>query len=126
MYKVVFLKGRIIYIGEGNAEFVFQNTPGSTLCQVNDLKELAQLFESHVTLNAKSASPDPNPLDELLKRLDEMKVGETLETVGKKLMQDTDTAMSEIRSLGIKGMKAVGEGFIALGDLVKKVSEDES
>ena len=31
---------------------------------------------------------------------------------------------NQVRSLGIKGMKAVGEGFIALGDLLKSAEGD--
>ena len=58
----------------------------------------------------------------IFKILDES--GTNDETViTEKLKSRGEKAIAQVRSLGVQGMKTVGEGFVALGDLLRKTGE---
>jgi hypothetical protein len=59
------------------------------------------------------------------KVLDKLKV-EDAEELGQKLREQGEKAAAEVRSLGIKSMKVVGDGFINLGELLKKADQDDA
>jgi hypothetical protein len=45
--------------------------------------------------------------------------------LAEKVYQNSEKVIAEVRYIGVRGMKAVGEGFIALGDLLKKAGDEQ-
>lgn len=62
-------------------------------------------------------------LAEVLKKLEELVSPETAEKFAAQIQEQTGKVVAEVKSMGITGMKAVGDGFIALGDLIRKAGE---
>ena len=94
-----------------------------TVVSALNLTELAtalsdKQIETKVTEFAEGLS------DAAQKVLDKLNV-EDAEELGKKLREQGDKAVAEVRSLGIKGMRVVGDGFINLGELLKKADKPD-
>lgn len=113
------LNGTVVYLGPCEDAAREAATVGAFTVQVNTLEELVEVL-----------NPKPKPLiDELSKASSDAfnKVVEELDKLGvnkelaDKVRQDGEKLVAEVRSLGARGIKAVGEGFVALGDLLKKV-----
>ena len=65
-------------------------------------------------------------MDELLRKLEALGItAENADKLTKQVREHSDKAIAEVRSLGIRGMKAVGDGFIAFGDLLRKAAKDD-
>jgi hypothetical protein len=57
-----------------------------------------------------------------IQNLDELGINQDL---AEKVYQNSEKVIAEVRYIGVRGMKAVGEGFIALGDLLKKAGDEQ-
>lgn len=130
MYAVIADKA-IHYLGTNNEEAVrvLGSKTGASMVNVATLTELASLFSAHVA-NVDSQpqeSPFSKATERVLEILEDIGVNEhSVDEVVQILKQRGQSAATEVRSLGIKSMKTVGEGFVALGDLLRKQAESES
>ena len=135
MYAVIANKA-IHYLGTDKEEAVqvLGSKLGASMVNVSTLTELASLFSAHV-VNECSQPSQTNPFgkpnhfskaaERVLEILDEVGVDErSVEEVVQTLRERGQAAATEVRHVGIKGMRTVGEGFVALGDLLKKQAEE--
>lgn len=115
MYAVI-TEGRLSYLGEcqDQALATFNAKPNSTLHSVEDHEELDVLLQ-------KQSTKTSDVFDELIEKLDELGINEDF---ADKIRDNGVKLVGEVKSLGIKGMQAVGEGFVALGELLRKSSEE--
>jgi hypothetical protein len=109
MLYAVFFDAKILYFGPNQQEAfeVFQNNKGSTLKQVDSIDEIKELKCDNLSKN----------LDEILEKL--KKINFENSTIDEIINSEK---IAEVKYLGIKSMKTVGEGFVALGDLINKAS----
>jgi len=126
MYAVIANKA-IHYLGNDREQAVqvLGSKTGASMVNVSTLTELASLFSAH----SVNVTPEPNHFSKAAERvleiLDEVGVDErSVEEVVQTLRERGQAAATEVRHLGIQGMKTVGEGFVALGDLLKKQAEE--
>lgn len=89
------------------------------LVEVDRLEELAEQILPDV---AKTEEEDI--LGGVLEKLEELASPATAEKFARQIEEQAGKVVAEVRSMGIAGMQAVGDGFIALGDLIKKSSEE--
>ncbi len=133
MYAVIADRA-IHYLGTNNEEAVrvLWSKKGASMVNVATLTELASLFSAHVANVDYPPDTEENPFSKATERvleiLEDIGVNErSVDEVVQILKQRGQSAAAEVRSLGIKSMKTVGEGFVALGDLLRKQAEsDES
>lgn len=126
MFTAVLYKNHIIYLGtdlEKNYELCMAHKGAVGVC-CSTIEELVTHYENQCKLHASSEFMS-DPLEDLLKRLDNVEIPENLQKFGQRLIEEGEKTTHEIKSLGIKSMKALGEGFIALGDLLKRESKNE-
>lgn len=138
MYAV-FAHQSLVYLGTCRDEALsfVDGVEAASLHSVTDLDELADLFEDLVLedefededdllLGAQAAVQSvgdqlSNAAHVVVQKLDDLGINaENGEVLAKKLKEGGEKTLVEVRSLGIKGMKAVGEGFVALGELLRK------
>lgn len=131
MYAVI-ADQTICYLGSDSekATKLLDSKKGASLANVHTLSELASVLAAAQT-NAPNKTLNEGfseAIERVFEVLDEAGINEnSVDEVVGVLKQRSQTVVTEVRSLGIKGMKTVGEGFVALGDLLKKASEpDES
>ena len=127
MYAV-FAERSIIYLGDDREEAMrsLESKEGSTLKTVSTLANLNAAFSSYLNSTSEDAEAEaiPDPVNRVLERLDELGFNEdNAETIMKRLREDSDRAVAEVKSLGIRGMNAVGEGFVALGELLRQADQ---
>ena len=144
MYAVI-KDGAIIHVGLDVmiAAKILQSSPWSkdsitTMVKISSLEELGGLIANTPTPEDKGTwfcdidatkhfiedSQDQlsRAASRIFKILDES--GTNAETViTEKLKSRGERAIAQVRSLGVQGMKTVGEGFVALGDLLRKTGE---
>lgn len=68
-----------------------------------------------------------DPLADLMQKLEKAGLT-TVENVDKavqEIQQRGEQAVAEVRSMGIRSMKAIGDGFMAFGDLLKKAAAED-
>jgi len=123
MYAVL-KESAIHYLGSDRdaALSVLESKTGATMATVKDLAELVNIFESHVGLKKKE---EPSRLDEVLQRLEKIDLAGEAEDVLKKTRENGEYAIGQVRSMGLRGLKGLGEGFTAIGDLLQKAGEEE-
>lgn len=91
------------------------------LYSIAEVSSLDDLIE-HM-MPSKTKSKEEDVLAEVLKKLEELVSPETAEKFAVQIQEQTGKVVAEVKSMGITGMKAVGDGFIALGDLIRKAGE---
>lgn len=111
MLYAVFFNSKILYFGSNQQEAfeVFQNNKGSTLKQVDSIDQIKELKCDSFSKN----------FDEILEKL--KKINFENSTIDEIIDSEK---IAEVKYLGIKSMRTVGEGFVALGDLLNKTSGD--
>lgn len=124
MYAVL-AEGSIHYLGSDKdaALSVLDSKTGATMETVKDLNDLVRSFEKHVGLKEKKTE-NTSRLDEVLQRLEEIDLAGEAEDVLKRTRENGEYAIGQVRSMGLRGLKGLGEGFTAIGDLLKKASEE--
>lgn len=143
MYAV-FAGGCIVYLGdcEFEAKVAFDESVSPTMTTVRDLEDLDAQFADHVRreedmraseeeLEAQEveAGDEPDPLstavETVLSKLDGLGLSrENADELARTLKEGGGKAAAQVRSLGVKGMRAVGEGFVALGELLRKAEPE--
>jgi hypothetical protein len=147
MYYVVFTGNVVHYLGPdkhyASEVWIDQDCKnGATLAPVDSLEQLRLIF------NACQADPqedfddcryeDPEYRERveepvlseaaarLFDKLDELGLSaENTDNWAREFKKNGDKVVAEVKSLGIKSMKAVGEGFKALGDLLRNEAEGQ-
>lgn len=123
MYAVI-SQNAIHYLGSNKdaALSVLESKTG-TMVTFKNLTELVNTFETHVKL--KESKEEPSRLDEVLKRLEKIDLAGEAEDVLKKTRENGEYAIGQVRSIGLRGLKGLGEGFTAIGDLLQKAGDKE-
>ena len=144
MYAVI-TDGAIHYLGNDVivAGEVLEQVEGKsrrTLVSVSTLEELASIYSNaQADLKGDPKIPDIDEdiaditegLSEAAQRvidyLNEAGLNaENAERISESVVMNSKATIAEVRSLGIKGMKTVGDRFLALGELIRKAAEDEA
>ena len=129
MYVVV-LGQKIVYLGDSEKDAVNLYSEISSNLDidanfgvVDNLNDLKNMIFPKKPVDEKSIDEKEtkNLLDSLYKKLDSL-IDENLES-SKNLYENFGKVIAEVKPLGMKGMRAVGEGFIAIGDLLKENSK---
>jgi hypothetical protein len=123
MYAVI-VDQAIYYIGENRdaaMKVLDSKKGGGTITSVYSLSDLKGAFDFHLADTEHSSR-----LDEVLKRLDEINLAGEAEEVAKTVRENSEKAIGQVRSLGLRGIKGLGEGFTALGDLLQKAGEEDT
>ncbi len=124
MYAVI-AESTLIYLGEDRikATEALDDAPDSALISVSNLDELADYLNED---NEEGAEILSDAAVRIFEKLEELGfTAENAEELAQKVRTNGEKAVAEVRSLGIRGMKAVGEGFIALGDLLRKAGDQQ-
>lgn len=123
MYAVL-TDNTVLYLGEcrTKAVEVLDQNPKAEMKKVDSLDDLKDV------INPAKTEEDilSDAIVGLFDKLEELGfTAENAESLTAKLQLHADKAVAEVRSLGIRGMKAVGDGFIALGDLLRKAEKQQ-
>jgi len=87
---------------------------------VSTLDELAKYIMPQIS------APPEDVLANVLNKLSGLGLNaETVERFTQQAQEQGEKAVAEVRSLGIRGMQVVGDGFIVLGDLLRKAADKE-
>lgn len=124
MYAV-FNKQAIRFLGSDldQANKALKLKIGSTMANVGSLTELATLFDTHHESDAQGLS---QAAERVFKMLDDAGINQAnAEDVLAALKERGDKVIADVSSLGIKSMATVGDGFLAIGDLLKKASKEK-
>ena len=116
----------IFYYGEDKeaAMRVLLENPCASMTAKASPEWISQKFNPSVS----AQTTESDALDSVLETLEGLGLNaqDNAEKFVEQIQQQSERAVAEVRSLGIKGMKALGDSFVALGDLLKKaVAEDE-
>lgn len=127
MYAV-FNKQAIRFLGSdiNQANKILKLKVGSTMAVVGSLTELATLLDTHLTGHESNAQGFSQAAERVFKMLDDAGINQAnVEDVLAALRERGDKVIADVSSLGIKSMATVGDGFLALGDLLKKASKEK-
>lgn len=119
MYAVLNDEG-LVFLGDcrEEAHLVLESCPTHTLHVVQTLEDLRDVL---TTNNAKALFTDA--FETLTDRLDEL--GLNQEFV-ERVKENGAKLVGEAKSLGVRGLKAVGEGFVSLGELLRNTGVEEA
>ncbi len=129
MYAV-FAEGRLAYLGncQDEALKVFNAKPNANLHTVQNMAEVDYLLHDYQA-GLEDDTTNPTMEDDLsdafqtvIDKLDEWGINKNM---ADKVREGGEKLVGEARSLGVRGMRTVGDGFIALGELLRRASEDE-
>jgi hypothetical protein len=144
---VVFTENVIHYLGDDRhyASEVWCEQKRATLVPITSLEDLRQILTEPQAFRPKeqeeSFYPDEAFDDyrqaveepamseaaaKLFEKLDELGLSaENTDNWAREFKEKGDKVVAEVKSLGVRGMRAVGEGFKALGDLLKREADDD-
>lgn len=127
--------GFLVYLGNCQDEALKHLKNGgnsATMRHVDSLEDLVNLIDvENVTVGATDEVAEAingmtdtlsSAFKGLVDKLNE--VGDT-QDLAAKVKSSSEKLVGEAKSLGARGMKVVGEGFVALGDLLRKASATE-
>jgi len=89
-----------------------------SIVEVSSLDDLAEHVMPYPT-----GPEEVDVLADVLKKLEGLVDPANAEKFATQIQEQTGKVVAEVKSMGIAGMKAVGDGFIALGDLIRKAGE---
>ncbi len=135
MSYAVVENGALLHISEDAAPAVkiFESKPDSKMVRVMNLEELQ--IELDASVKVKPCATDEvevddefsNVLRQLLDKLDESGINaENAEELRKKIQSGGEQLVAEVRSLGIRSMRVVGDGLSTLGEFMRSISESDS
>jgi hypothetical protein len=124
MYAVV-LEKTLLYLGEDQslALETFRSNPKSSIHNIESidkLKDIGVIESPEADQFIEQEFSDA--IQRILNKLEEFGLSSDLP---EKIQANSEKVIAEVRHIGIKGMKTVGEGFIALGDLLNKIAKEE-
>ena len=103
----------VFYYGDDKeaAMSALEKNPCASMTAKASPEWLAEKFNPSVAAQAAE-----DPLDSVLNTLEELGLNaqDNAEKFAQQLQDQSERAIAEVRSLGIKGMKAIGDSFIAL------------
>lgn len=121
---------------------VFKVNSQSNFKQLNSIDELNKIFDSKIPLNEPSQPNDrfksknnrtfkeellseaaKKLIDQLTKWGLQKNLAEAIQKNSEVMNKNSKELIGEVRHVGIQTMKTVGDGFIAIGDLLKKATE---
>lgn len=118
MFAVVH-EGRLLYAGHSQSEALIccEANFGSKVVPYNSISELDKILESSKTPDLGQMFSDA--FETLVQKLDDIGLNQDLANA---VSDNTTKLVGELKTIGCKGMATVGEGFIALGELLRKNS----
>lgn len=120
---VVINEGVVVYIGQSLDESVAQIKGAKcSLHKVNNFDELQLVIGNGAKVEFEQKNVFSATFEKLMEKLNELGVNQDLAA---KVLNNGEKLVGEAKSLGTRGMKAVGEGFVALGDLLRKAGIEE-
>jgi hypothetical protein len=125
MYAVVF-ENTLLYLGEDQALALetFRSKPKSSIHNIDSvdkLKDIGVVDSPEVDQFIEQEFSEA--IQKVFNKLEEFGLSSDLPA---KIQENSERVVAEVRHIGIKGMRTVGEGFIALGDLLNKIAKEES
>ena len=129
MMYAILADGGVQYLGgdRNRATEILDSKDGGKQIVVASLDELADALRHHRGEDPPNFSESlSDAFSEVMAKLDDLGINKgAAEEFGQRVQDNTAQITDEVRSLGIKGMKAVGANFVALGDLLKKAAEEK-
>jgi hypothetical protein len=121
--KAVILDGGLLYLGNNpkRAFDIAEKNQGSVLVSQINLEKLSELLGFSEPKNSPSEELLSVAAQDLVKKLENLGISETIAV---EFDEESKKVQVEAKFLGSRGMKAVGEGFVALGDLMKNLADD--
>lgn len=120
------------YLGEDKQEAlaVFESKPGSKMVNVATLVELQSHMQGESVKACATEEDVEKTISEAFRRvldkLDENGINaENADELRKKLQAGGERLVADVRSLGLRGLRIVGDGLTTLGDFVRKAGDDE-
>lgn len=123
MYAVI-VETIVSYLGDSESQALnaLKRSPNACMIHVEDLEDLKR----HIEVEPEEDEDLAEAATRIFDRLDDLGFNlENVEDFGDNLRAQSQQAITELRGLGIKGMKALGEGFVALGDLLRQAVDEE-
>ena len=120
MYATI-TSGTIIYLGESEKEATLATKANPSSCSVVKVNNLQELV---LAVNPITAERDDlsDAFEKITHKLNELGINKDL---ADKFKNNGEKLVGEAKSLGARGIKSVGSGFIALGDLLNKIGAEE-
>ncbi len=116
---LVTVNGGILYLGDSQKDAIAikQVNENSHLYSVNGYDEVEAMLQKN-TSEVDPAISDvfSDTFNELVDQLDKVGINQDLSN---RIVSKGQQLVGDARSLGIQGMKVVGDGFVALGDLLR-------
>jgi antitoxin component HigA of HigAB toxin-antitoxin module len=125
MYAVVFER-TLLYLGEDQslALETFRSNPKSSIHNIESIDKLKDIGVIESPEADKFIEQEfSDAIQRILTKLEEFGLSSDLP---EKIQANSEKVIAEVRHIGIKGMKTVGEGFVALGDLLNKIAKEEN
>lgn len=91
-----------------------------TISEISSLEDLKNLIMPKI-----KEKEEVDVLTDVLKKLEKLASPENAEKFATQIQEQAGKVVAEVRSMGIAGMKAVGDGFVVLGDLIRKAGEEK-
>lgn len=120
---------QLYYLGEDTQEAltIFGSKPGSKMVNVATLAELQTHMQGE---GVKACATEEDTISEAFRRvldkLDENGINaENADELRKKLQAGGEKLVADVRSLGLRGLRIVGDGLTTLGDFVRKAGDEE-
>lgn len=115
------INGVVVYLGNCREKAV---SVGNDLA----VKEVSSLEELSSMMNPKSTTKSADQeLGDILTKLSQSLCGNAAnKDFLDQLKSDSKNVVVEAKNLGARGIKTVGAGFIAIGDLLNKIEETEN
>lgn len=120
MFAVISEDG-LEFLSRNNSEAIAViNSHSNWILQyVNDLQDLESKLSK--IWDKKTKPTVSNSFSDLTNKLDELGLNQEL---ADKIRSNGEKLIGDVKSLGVKGMKTVGEGFVALGELLRKAADE--
>lgn len=126
MYAVILDKS-LLYLGESYSMSVITLQKNENSVRYDDvtLNQLSELLGFSETEEQPEPEPEPEEslsqtIQNLIKKLEELGINQEFKS---RIQENSSKVLADVKFLGLRGMKTVGEGFVSLGDLMRKAGE---
>jgi hypothetical protein len=123
MYATI-VSGHVVYLGDCRlqAEKITDSNSLPQVFEVHSLEDLQRVMQPEISFKEKARQHFNQAFQDVVENFDKIGVNkEFFDNIQSKSV----TLIEEAKSLSVRGMKAVGEGFIALGKLMHQEGEKE-
>jgi hypothetical protein len=118
----VFSDDSVVYLGD-NQETIRQLDEDQEVAiyEVDNLQELKEIFDTYCLTEEKS------PFAQVLEHLADVGFNmENVEQFTTQVRERGKNIASGIRDAGVRGLKVIGDGFVALGQQLQQADEEKS